>query len=57
MLLRLRSRAAKHKVYFWALMGASGAVILLLSLPSWVILALVGAGLIAGAVYGFRSGL
>ncbi|HHX29144.1 MAG: hypothetical protein ACOX5Q_02680 [Bacillota bacterium] len=55
--MRLRSRAAKHKVYFWALMGASGAVILLLSLPSWVILALVGAGLIAGAVYGFRSGL
>ncbi|MGI6663734.1 MAG: hypothetical protein ACOX4B_09885 [Bacillota bacterium] len=55
--MRFRSGPSKNKLYLWALMGAAGAVILLISLPSWVILALLGAGLIAGAFYGYKSGL
>jgi hypothetical protein len=54
--MRLKSRA-KNRVYLWALLGASGVLILILSLPSWVILALLGAGLVVGAVFGYRSGL
>ncbi|HHY44117.1 MAG TPA: hypothetical protein GX512_00190 [Firmicutes bacterium] len=55
--MRFRSGSSKKRLYIWALMGIAGAVILLISLPSWVILALVGAGLIAGAFYGYKSGL
>lgn len=53
--MRLRSRSHKHKALIWGLMALAGAVILLVSLPTWVLLALVGACLIGGAYLGYRS--
>jgi hypothetical protein len=41
----------------WILMGLAGVVILILSLPSWVLLAIVGTGLMLGAWLGYKSGL
>ncbi|HHY76559.1 MAG TPA: hypothetical protein GX500_07305 [Firmicutes bacterium] len=51
------SGSSRKRVYLWALMGIAGLIILLVSLPPWVILALLGLALIAGAYYGYKSGL
>ncbi|MGI6632238.1 MAG: hypothetical protein ACOX5M_04235 [Bacillota bacterium] len=55
--MRLRSRAARERMPIWILMGLAGVVILILSLPSWVLLAIVGTGLMLGAWLGCKSGL
>ena len=46
-----------ERMPIWILMGLAGVVILILSLPSWVLLAIVGTGLMLGAWLGCKSGL
>ena len=57
MAVRMRVRNVSQRNIVSAAMGGAGLIILLFALPSWLLFSLVGAGLIVGAYFAFKTGM
>lgn len=56
--MRIRARGVlSQKGLVCAAMAGAGLIILLFALPPWLLFSFVGAGLVAGAYFVFKTGI
>ncbi len=55
--MRMRSQRLPQRILVPLAMAVAGGLIIIVSLPSWVLLSMLGAGLLAGAYLLYKIGL
>lgn len=55
--MRMRSKGLSQRALISLAMAVAGGIILIVSLPSWVLLSMLGAGMLAGAYLIYKNGL
>jgi len=55
--VRMRSKGLSQRALISLAMAVAGGIILIVSLPSWVLLSMLGAGMLAGAYLIYKNGL
>ncbi|MGE5578818.1 MAG: hypothetical protein ACM3WU_02140 [Bacillota bacterium] len=53
----MKSQRLSQRVLISAAMAVAGGIIVIVSLPSWMLLSMLGAGMLAGAYLIYKNGL